>query len=470
MALMKRFAIISAAVLFCLAGTIAPACAQPDQQGTKQTKLEAQAKPEQRKGNKQAKSEAQRQERAQRQEKQQQDGAQQQRLAEGNDLNSEPAGIDPPSVGYQELRKALLRYTRLAREDTGEKLPMPTDVGYPGPPYPGYIRLTQLLRLLGDLPDDYSAAAASSQAFDPALLQAVGHFQERHGLSATRYLDAETIEQLNIPLSYRVEQIRLALERYRRLRNDSPQATIVVNIPALRLYAFNKEGRVVLTMKVDVGDDFKGSRTPVLEDSMEYLVFRPYWDVPLSIQRKDYVPFVAQHPGYLAQHHFDFKTSTGERVAQGEVTKEVLDELRAGTLRLRQRPGSDNPMGMVKFVFPNRYHVYLHDIPERDFDFVLPQRAVSHGCVHVEKPAELAAWVLRNQPGWTLERVQQAMHSGQNNVTVKLSKPLPVLIVYSTVSAGEDGDIHFYDDIYGYDADLLQVLAQGRSTSEEKLK
>ncbi len=468
---MQRFGVISAAVLFCLVGITAPAHAQQDQQDTKRTKHEAQAKPEKRTGSKQAKAEQQRQQHArQQQEKQQQDGAQQQRLAEGNDLKSELAGMDPPSVGYRELRKALLRYTRLAREDNGEKLPMPTDVGYPGPPYPGFIRLTQLLRLLGDLPDDYSAAAASSQAYDPVLLQAVGHFQERHGLAATRYLDAETIEQLNIPLSYRVEQIRLALERYRWQRNDSPQPTIVVNIPALRLYAFNKEGKVVLTMRVDVGDDLKDSRTPVLEDSMEYLVFRPYWDVPLSIQRKDFVPFVAQHPGYLAEHHFDFTTSTGERVARGEVTKKVLDELRAGRLRLRQRPGSDNPMGMVKFIFPNRYNVYLHDIPERDFDFVLPQRAVSHGCVHVEKPAELAAWVLRNQPGWTLERVQEAMHNGQNNVTVKLSKPLPVLIVYSTVSAGEHGDIHFYDDIYGYDAGRLQVLAQGRSLSEEKLK
>jgi murein L,D-transpeptidase YcbB/YkuD len=468
---MKRIGVISAAVLFCLVGTTAPAYAQQDQQGTKQTKHEAQAKPEERTGHKQGKVEQQRQQHAQKQqEKQQPDRAQQQRLAGGNDLKSGLAGIDPPSVGYRELRKALLRYMRLAREDNGEKLPMPTGMGYPGPPYTGFIRLTQLLRLLGDLPDDYSAPAASSQAYDPVLLQAVGHFQERHGLSATRYLDAETIEQLNIPLSYRVEQIRLALKRYRRPRNDFPQPTIVVNIPALRLYAFNEEGKVVLTMRVDVGDDFKDSRTPVLEDSIEYLVFRPYWDVPLSIQRVDFVPFVAQHPGYLAQHHFDFKTSTGQRVAQGEITKEVLNELRAGRLRIRQRPGSDNPMGLVKFVFPNRYNVYLHDIPEREFQFVLPQRVVSHGCVHVEKPAELAAWVLRNQPAWTLERVQQAMLNGQNNVTVKLSKPLPVLIVYSTVSAEEDGDIHFYDDIYGYDADQLKVLAQGRSISEVKLK
>jgi murein L,D-transpeptidase YcbB/YkuD len=466
---MKRFGVISAAVLFCLVGSTAPAYAQQDQQDTKQTQYGAQAKPEKSKSDKQAKAKQQRPEHAQ-QQQEKQDRAQQQRLAAGNDLKSELAGIDPPFVGYRELRKALFRYMRLASEDNGEKLPMPTDMGYPGPPYPGFIRLTQLLRLLGDLPDDYSAAEASSQAYDPALLQAVGHFQERHGLSATRYLDTETIEQLNIPLSYRVQQIRLALERYRWPRNDFPQATIVVNIPALRLYAFNDEGKVALTMKVDVGDDFKESRTPVLENHIEYLVFRPYWDVPLSIQRVDFVPFVAQYPGYLAEHHFDFTTSTGQRAAHGDVTKEVLAGLRTGRLRIRQRPGSDNPMGMVKFIFPNRYNVYLHDIPAREFQFLLGERVVSHGCVHVEKPAELAAWVLRNQAGWTLERVQEAMHSGQNNVTVRLSKPLPVLIVYATVSAEEDGNIHFYDDIYGYDAGRLQALAKGVAIAEVKLK
>jgi len=456
---MKRFGVISAAALFCLVGTTVPAYAQQDQQNTKLTKHEAQAKPEKRKANKQAKTEQQRHEQTK-----------QQRSAAGIELKSEPAGTDSSFVGYRDLLKALSTYVRLAIEDNEEKLPVPTDMGYPGPPYPGFIRLTQLLRLLGDLPEDYSAAVASSLAYDPALLQAVRHFQERHGLSVTRYLDTETIEQLNIPLRHRVEQIRLALERYHWPRNDFPQPTIVVNIPALRLYAFDDEGRVVLTMRVDVGDDFNDSRTPVLESSIESMVFRPYWNVPLSIQRVDFVPFVAQHPGYLAEHHFDFQTSTGDRVAHGKVTKEALAELRAGRVRIRQRPGSDNPMGMVKFMFPNRYSVYLHDIPEREFQFLLPQRIVSHGCVHVEKPAELAVWMLRNQAGWTLERVQQAMHNGQDNVTVKLSKPLPVLIVYSTVSAVEDGDIHFYNDIYGYDADRLQVVAKGVTISTVKPK
>jgi murein L,D-transpeptidase YcbB/YkuD len=139
----------------------------------------------------------------------------------------------------------------------------------------------------------------------------------------------------------------------------------------------------------------------------------------------------------------------------------MLQQLRAGRLRVRQRPGSYNAMGLLKFIFPNRYSVYLHDIPEREFRFLFSGRVASHGCIHVEKPAELAAWMLRDQPGWSLERVRQAMHARQNNVTVKLSKPLPVLIVYSTVTAPESGDIHFYRDVYGYDAELSQALARG---------
>jgi murein L,D-transpeptidase YcbB/YkuD len=465
---MTRFGVVSTAVLFCLVGTTAPAYPLQDQR-VKLTKHEEQAKPEKRQGNKQLKAEQQRQEHArQQQEQQQQDRAQQQRLTEGNDLKSGLAGIDPPSVGYRELRKALSTYMRLVTQDDGEKLPMPTDMGYPGPPYPGFIRLTRLLRLLGDLPDDYSVAAASSQAYDPALLQAVRRFQERHGLFATRYLDAETIEQLNTPLSYRVQQIRLALERYRWQRNDSPQPPIVVNIPGLHLYALGGDGKVALSMRVDVGEDFDNTRTPVMEDYIEYLVFRPYWDVPLGIQKNEILPAITADPNYVSEHHLEVIAPTGQVVTHGKVTQEVLQQLRAGRLRMRQRPGSDNPMGLIKFMFPNRYNVYLHDIPEREFQFVLPRRVVSHGCVHVEKPAELAAWVLRDQPGWTLERVQQAMHNGEDNVTVKLSKPLPLLIVYSTVSAGEGGDIQFYPDIYGYDGERLQALRQGLHLSEVK--
>ena len=385
----------------------------------------------------------------------------QQRLANGKDLPAELASLEPPLAGYRELRRVLLTYRRLAKEDDGEKLPLPKDMGYPGPPYAGFARLARLLRLLGDLPDDYSIEDASSQAFDGDLLQGVQTFQERHGLSVTGYLDAETIEQLNVPLSHRVEQIQLALERYRWLRRDFSQPAILVNIPGFHLFALNEERKIALSMRVDVGEDFDRTRTPVMEDFIEYLVFRPYWSVPLGIQKDEVVPIVIEDPGYLKSYGFELLTPGGQVTTGYQVTKQLLQELRTGKLRLRQRPGPRNPMGLIKFVFPNRYDVYLHDVPLRDINFILPQRVASHGCIHVEKPAELAAWALRDKADWNLERVRQAMEDGQDNRKVNLSKPLAVLIFYTTVSTWEHGHIHFYRDIYGYDADLLQALAKG---------
>ena len=383
-----------------------------------------------------------------------------QHLAGGKDLKSELAKIEPPYAAYRELRAALVKYMRLAEQDDGGTLPLADGFGYPGPPYRGYSRLVRLLRLLGYLPEDYAANPATS-AYDASLLQGVRRFQESHGTTPTGYLNTETIQQLNIPLSYRVQQLRLALERYRWLPYDTGQAAILVNIPGFDLHAFDDDGELTLSMKVDVGDDEDDNRTPVLQARMDYLVFRPYWDVPLPIQREEFVPFLARHdPGFLAAHHFQVLTRDGQ-IVSNKVTPTMLQQLQAGTLRMRQRPGPDNPMGLVKFMFPNRYSVYLHDVPAWDYGFVLPQRLVSHGCVHVEKPAELAAWILRNEEGWSLDRVRQAMNEGRNNLTVKLSKPLPVLFIYSTVAPGEDGDVHFYRDIYGYDAELTQALAAG---------
>ena len=202
-------------------------------------------------------------------------------LVNGTDLKSELATIEPPIASYREMKKALLTYLRLAKEDDGEKLPDPHGIVFSGTLYDGVPRLARLLRLLGDLPES-AVVPEDSRLYAGALVEAVKRFQERHGLRADGYLDLKTLEQLNIPMSYRVEQIQLALERYRWLRYDFPRPPIVVNIPAFRLYAFNEEGGIDLTMRVDVGEEGAAStRTPVLEDEIAYLVFRPYWDVPL---------------------------------------------------------------------------------------------------------------------------------------------------------------------------------------------
>ena len=247
---MKRVGVVSTAFLLCaLLGATAFGYAQGEQPSEKQGKPEKQAAPEKQEG------------------EQQQSAKQQQipkPLADGTDVNFESASIEPPLPGYSRLQTALLKYLQLAQEDDGEKLPIPSSAVLPGTPYEGIPRLSRLLRRLGDLPET-AVIPANSQIYDGPLVEAVKRFQERHGLHSDGGLDQDTLVQLNVPLSDRVAQIRLGLERYRELRYDFPQPAIVINIPEFRLYALNEEGKVSLTMTVDVGQDFIDTRTPVLQ-------------------------------------------------------------------------------------------------------------------------------------------------------------------------------------------------------------
>ena len=381
----------------------------------------------------------------------------QKRLVKGTNLKSVLAGVEPPSLEYAQLEKALVKYMRLAKQDSGEKLPDPHGIVFGGMSYDGVPRLAALLRLVGDLPKS-AVIPADSRLYDGALVEAVKRFQQRHGLRPDGYLTVNTLDQLNVPLSERVEQIRLTMERNRWVSYDFPQPPIIVNIPGYRLYALDKSGKVALTMTVDVGDEY--DRTPVLEDKIEYLVFRPYWEVPSGIVKDEIVPNIEEDPDYMEEMHFQVLTADGKVVGDEKVSDAILQQMRAGRLRVRQKPGPENAMGLVKFIFPNRFSVYLHDIPTWGDYFASPDRSISHGCIHVQEPAKLAAWVLRDKPQWTLERIQKAMQSGPDNQRVNLTRPLPVLILYMTAVV-EDGDVEFYRDIYGYDADLEEALAKG---------
>ena len=382
-----------------------------------------------------------------------------QRLANGSDPHTELAALEPPWPGYRELKEALQTYEQLAQEDDGEKLPSADAPGYPGPPYPGFERLCRFLRLLGDLPESYSIEAGSKAILDPVLQQAVQSFQERHGLPTTGYLDKKTLEELNVPLSSRAEQIRLAMERYRWVRNYQPEGSVLLNIPSFQLYAFDDQGKRALSMRIHVGEDFDDTRTPVLDSTIEYLVFRPYWEVPFDIQRNEVLPKITDSLD-LSQFDYEALSKSGKVIASGRVSSALLQEIRSGRVHIRQRPGPDNPMGLLKFAFPNRYSVYLHDTPFRDLEFRSWENVTSHGCIHLEKPAELAAWMLRDQAQWDLSKVQQAMLNGPDNVRVNLSKPVPVRIFYTTATALQHGHLHFYRDIYGYDAELRDALSK----------
>jgi murein L,D-transpeptidase YcbB/YkuD len=266
------------------------------------------------------------------------------------------------------------------------------------------------------------------------------------------------VADLNVPLSRRVRQMQLTLERWRWLPTSYQESPIVANIPEFRLRAYDKDFKIVVTMNVVVGKAY-GHDTPVFSDTMEYVVFRPYWEVPYSITRAEMVPHIVRDPDYLAKKGFEVVDSRQNVVSAGTVTPEVLAQLRAGKLFVRQKPGPKNALGLLKFIFPNSYNVYMHDTPATEF-FAKSRRDFSHGCIRLEKPADLAPWVLRDNPGWTPERIRAAMN-GSTTQQVNLAHPIPVLIVYATVIVPEDGLVHFYDDIYGHDAALEKVLAKG---------
>ena len=382
-------------------------------------------------------------------------------VAGAGDVAGVLAQVEPSYPGYRRTLHALQTYVELAKKDDGEQLPAAGNakkVIVPGDTYPGVPRLTRLLRLVGDLPEDANVPADQS-TYAGALVDAVKNFQRRLGRDPSGKIDAQTLADLNVPLSRRVRQMQLTLERWRWMPDSYQKQPIVANIPEFRLRAYDKDFKIAVTMNVVVGKAYGGHNTPVFGDTMEYVIFRPYWEVPPSIIRGEMIRHIERDPDYLATKGFEVVDSKRNVVSDGTVTPEVLAQIRAGKLFVRQKPGPKNALGLVKFLFPNSYNVYMHDTPATEF-FAKSRRDFSHGCIRLEKPADLAAWVLRDNPGWSPDRIRAAMN-GNEPQQVNLAHPIPVLIVYATVIVLEDGLVHFYDDIYGHDADLEKVLAKG---------
>ena len=374
------------------------------------------------------------------------------------DVTAVLAAVEPPYAGYRRTEAMLQQYVQLMVKGDGPKVAEVQKTVGAGDAYAGSAELAARLRLLGDLPQD-AAANVDAHKYDVSLVDAVKHFQTRHGLTADGKLGKETIRQLNIPLSDRVVQLDDALERWRWLPAQFPQPPVVVNIPEFVLRAFSPDQKLALSMNVVVGKAVR-TQTPVFAEDMKYLVFRPYWNVPPSILRGEMVPEIAKDRNYLGRKGFEVTDSSGRVITSGTVSDDVLAQLRAGRLMVRQKPGPTNALGLVKFIFPNANNVYLHSTPAQQL-FSQSRRDFSHGCVRVEKPAELAAFLLRNQPPWTLERAQAAMQSGRDNQQVNLTTPVPVLMIYVTAVVEPDNSVHFFNDIYGHDKSLNAVLAKG---------
>jgi murein L,D-transpeptidase YcbB/YkuD len=365
--------------------------------------------------------------------------------------------LTPPLVVYRNLREMLRRYRELAADSTLARVRVPERTVRPGESAAELGPLFELLARLGDLPP--SRPAPLPEIYDEPFVGALKRFQQRHGLEADGIIGAGTRAALRVPLGDRVRQIELALERLRWLPHLDPERFLAVNIPMFQLWVWDSipaNGAPALGMKVIVGGSLN-RQTPVFVEQMDYVIFRPYWNVPASIVRNEILPALARNPAYLERHDLEMVSGDSDNAPVQPPTAENIERLRQGRLRLRQRPGPGNSLGTVKFVFPNDANVYLHSTPAPQL-FSASRRDFSHGCVRVEDPVALAEWALKRETGWTRDRIIAAM-DGPRPLQVHLTRPIQVIIFYITATVmPDDGAIHFASDIYGHDARLDRAL------------
>jgi murein L,D-transpeptidase YcbB/YkuD len=386
------------------------------------------------------------------------------RLTKAADVTAVLREIEPPFEGYRRTQKALQMYLAMARAEGGERLPVTKKPVEPGSSYPSAAQLARLLRRLGDLPEN-SAIPPASDIYVPALVDAVKHFQARHGLDADGRIGDSTRGQLNTPLTQRINQLKLTLERWRWVPHEFPRPPIVVNIPEFRLRGLNETYNTEIEMKVVVGKAYR-HQTPVFSAELKFVIFRPYWNVPRSILLAEVLPKLRRDRSYLTKNGYEVVNSQDNTVTNSVIDDQTLAQLRSGRLAIRQVPGPKNSLGLVKFLFPNEHNVYLHATPETVL-FSKSRRDFSHGCIRVEKPELLAAWVLRDRADWSPEHIAEAMKNTET-VQVNLDKTIPILIIYATAVVRQNGEVHFFEDIYGQDASLGRLLAQGYPCSAWK--
>jgi len=354
--------------------------------------------------------------------------------------------LKPRLAEYDRLRSLLAKYRD--QKAAGGWPRVPNIKLKPGQKSTQVATLAKRLAASGDYsgpaPDDPAAAV-----YTPQLQEAVRVFQRRHGLADNGAVGPEVISELNVPIDRRVEQIAMNMERWRWLPRDLGERYIVVNIPEMRLDVFEGDG-VPISMRVVVGKS--DTPTPIFNDEMTYLVFSPYWNVPPSIAEGETLPSVLMDPDFLARNNMEVVDASGAVVDPSSVD---LNDPEA--YRFRQRPGASNSLGLIKFMFPNQFNVYLHDTPAGSL-FERATRSFSHGCVRVEDPVKLAEYVLRDQPEWNRDRIRDAMHSGKEK-SVKLKTPIPVYLGYWTARVRSDNAVQFRKDVYSIDKRLATRLA-----------
>ena len=362
--------------------------------------------------------------------------------------------VEPNIGAYRQLKHALMHYRELAYSYRFPVLLFEDSVEE-GERDPQLTILRHKLNVLGML---HRYVEEASDIYDSEMVEAVKHFQRLHGLNEDGIIGKKTLAALNTPLNVRVRQIELALERLRWLPElKENQGLILIDIPAFRLWAYSAgklEENSELSMKVVVGIARK-NQTPEFMADLVYLEFRPYWNVPKKSTLKEIIPSVQENPEYLQQQNMELVQYFSANAEPQPWSSDSVELLKQGAMKVRQRPGPKNSLGLVKFIFPNRFNVYMHDTPARRL-FSSDRRDFSHGCIRVEQPLKLAEFVLNSRVGWQGEQIKEAMRQGDNR-RVFVKNAIAVLIFYSTAMA-IDNEIYFFEDIYKYDEPLIEAL------------
>lgn len=380
-------------------------------------------------------------------------------LSNSSDLEETLTSLEPQGAQYKALKDAMKRYLALASQDHIDALP---DVGKspvaPNGSYAGLQALLQKLQMLGDLPGtvnvNNSPNAPAPQVDTAALGDALKHFQHRHGLTEDGKLSQDTVAALNMPITTRIAEIGDSLERWRWLADEYQKPAVLVNLPEFELRAFEGDEESFRMRVVDGQSSKDEHHTPMIADHIKYLVLRPFWNLPVDIAKKELLPHMLKDPGYLESHNYEVVNNKGEPESASP------ERIAHGGVMVRQKPGPRNSLGLVKFMFPNQFNVYLHDTDSHSL-FARTRRDYSHGCVRVQDPPKLAEWLLRDSSTWDGDKIQAAMNDESiTNKTVSIGKPVPIVLFYGTAYV-DGGEVHFYKDMYGYDEDLEKALKKG---------
>lgn len=332
---------------------------------------------------------------------------------------------------YYKLKTVLKKYREISRKGGWSTINTLTDFKSikPGDSSAVVAKIRTRLFLTGDIATD-----SKSGIYERSLQLAVLKYKKRNGFTLDKIILKKHIEEMNVPIDKRIRTIIVNMERCRWIPTELTEAKeyIVVNIPSYRLQYY-KKGSIALASNVVVGTTM--NRTVIFSGMMSYIVFSPYWNVPKSIKEKEILPGIEENSNYLAEHNMEWE---GENI--------------------RQKPGKDNSLGLVKFLFPNNNNIYLHDTPAKTL-FNSEKRAFSHGCIRVQKPRELAILILENDSNWSPEKIDEAMNKGEET-WVTLKRKIPVYIGYFTAFVDEQGDINFYKDIYEKDSRLAAMLVE----------